>query len=200
VGFHGGFIYKNYELKGEIFMKIREFIEMYEKNPRIDIAKKLEVIPYIGIEYKRELARLVLDNCTSIVDGEIHIDSVERYLLFTISVIGMHTNLEFSYEEDSNDSSIDDYDALCKSGLLVKIIDTFKDDYASCQEVLNMMTTDRLQNNMTIEKKLYQFVDAIQGIFAGAVNNMVEKLEIDSLDGLLDENKLTQLYDLIGKR
>ena len=181
-------------------MKIREFIEMYEKNPRIDIAKKLEVVPYIGIEYKRELARLVLDNCTSVVDGEIHIDSVERYLLFTISVIGMHTNLEFFYEEGSDDSAIDGYDALCQSGLLVKIIDTFKDDYASCQEVLNMMTADRLQNNMTIEKKLYQFVDAIQEIFAGVVNDMIKKLDIDSMNQLLDQDKLAQLYDLIGKK
>lgn len=181
-------------------MKIREFIEMYEKNPRIDIAKKLEVVPYIGIEYKRELARLVLDNCTSVVDGEIHIDSVERYLLFTISVIGMHTNLEFSYEEDSDDSAIDGYDALCQSGLLVKIIDTFKDDYASCQEVLNMMTADRLQNNMTIEKKLYQFIDVIQEIFAGVVNDMIKKLDIDSMNQLLDQDKLAQLYDLIGKK
>lgn len=177
-------------------MKVQEFIEMYEKNPRIDIAKKLEVIPYIGIEYKRELARLVLDNCTSVVDGEIHVDSVERYLLFTISVIGMHTNLEFSYPEDSDGSSIYDYDLLCESGLLVKIIDTFKDDYASCQEILNMMTTDILQDNMTIEKKLYQFVDIIQEISTNGINKLVEKLDFDSLNGL-DQEKLTKLYSLL---
>lgn len=182
-------------------MKVKEFIEMYEKNPRIDIAKKLEVVPYIGIEYKRELANLVLDNCISIIDGEIHIDSVDRYLLFTISVIGMHTNLEFAYDETSDGSSIDDYDALCESGLLAKVIDTFKDDYASCQEILNMMTTDRLQNNMTIEKKIYKFVDAIQEILAGTVNNMVDKLDINSLKNLqLDQNKLTKLYDLISNK
>lgn len=180
-------------------MKINELVEMYEKNPRIDIAKKLEVVPYVGIEYKRELARLVLDNCTSVVDGEVHIDSVERYLLFTISVIGMHTNLEFSYGEDSTEGVVDNYDALCKSGLLVKIIDTFKDDYASCQEILNMMTADRLQDNMTIEKKLYQFLDAIQGILANSVNNLTEKLDLDSLSGL-DHDKLIQLYNLIGNK
>ena len=180
-------------------MKVIELVEMYEKNPRIDIAKKLEVIPYVSIEYKRELAKLVLDNCISIVDGEIHIDSVERYLLFTISVIGMHTNLEFSYEEDANGGVINDYDALCESGLLVKIIDTFKDDYASCQEILNMMTTDRLQGNMTIEKKIYQFLDAIQEIVANGVNNLTEKLDLDTLSGL-DQDKFMQLYNLIGNK
>lgn len=182
-------------------MRVNEFIEMYKKNSRIDVAKTLEVVPYIGIEYKRELARLVLDNCTSIIDGEIHVDSVERYLLFTISVIGMHTNLEFSYDEDSYNSSIYDYDALCESGLLVKIIDTFKDDYVSCQEILNMMTADRLQANMTIEKKLYKFVDAIQEIFAEAVDGMVDRLDIDSFGDLsLNHDKLIKLYDLIENK
>ena len=182
-------------------MKINELVKMYKKNPRIDLVKTLEVVPYIGIEYKRELARLVLDNCTSIIDGEIHIDSIERYMLFTISVISMHTNLEFSHDEDSDGNSINDYDMLCESGLLVKIIDTFKDDYATCQEILNMMTTDRLQNSVTIEKKLYMFLDAIQEIVENATNNMIEKLDIESLKDLsLDSNKLTQLYDLIGKK
>lgn len=182
-------------------MKVNEFIEMYEKNPRIDISKTLEVVPYIGIEYKRELARLVIDNCTSVVDGEIRIDSVERYLLFTISVIGMHTNLEFSYDEESDGNSIYDYDALCESGLIGKVIDTFKDDYASCQEILNMMTADMLQYNMTIEKKLYKFIDAIQEIFSNAVDGMVEKLDVDSLGNLqLNQDKLIKLYNLIGNK
>lgn len=177
-------------------MKVNEFIEMYEKNPRIDIAKMLEVVPYIGIEYKRELARLVLDNCATMVDGEIHIDSVERYLLFTISVIGMHTNLEFVDDENGADA-INDYDMLCESGLLVKIIDTFKDDYASCQEILNMMTTDLLQNSMTIEKKIHKVLDYIQEIFGNGVNNLIENLNLDSL-GDLDQEKLVKLYELIS--
>ena len=177
-------------------MKVNELVEMYEKNPRIDIAKQLEVEKYVSIDLKRKLAELVLDNCTEVVDGEIHIDSVERYILFTIAVIGMHTNLEFSYDEDSDYGCIDEYDELCKSGLIVKIIDTFKDDYASCQEILNMMTADRLQNNMTIEKKIYKFLDMIQEILSGATDSLVEKLDVDALKNL-DQNKLMQLYNYI---
>ena len=179
-------------------MKIKEFIEMYENNPRIDIAKKLEVVPYISIEYKRELAKLVLDNCTTMVNGEIHIDSVERYLLFTISVIGMHTNLEFVDEENDIDA-INCYDMLCESGLLVKVIDTFKDDYASCQEILNMMTSDALQNHMTIEKKINQTLDFIQEIFANGVDNLVENLDLDAL-GSIDQEKLVKLYEMFGAK
>lgn len=176
-------------------MKINELVEMYKKNPRIDLAKKLEVVPYVGVEYKRELARLVLDNCATFVDGEIHIDSVERYLLFTISVIGLHTNLEFSFDDEES-SVIDDYDALCESGLLVQIIDTFRDDYASCQEILNMMTADKLQDGMTIEKKIYQFLDSIAGALSDGVNNLTDKLNLDEL-GNIDQNTLTKLYSAI---
>lgn len=182
-------------------MKVNELVEMYEKNPRIDIAKHLEVEKYVGIAYKREMANLVLDNCITVVDGEVHIDSIERYILFTIAVIGMHTNLEFSYDEDSQFSSLDDYDMLCKSGLLVKIIDTFKDDYVSCQEILNMMTSDRLQNNMTIEKKLYQVLDIIQNKLSGAIDSLVDNLDPNILSSLeLDQDKLSQLYNLIGNK
>lgn len=180
-------------------MKISEFVEMYEQNPRIDIAKKLDVISYVSIASKREMSRLILDNCTTIVDGEVHIDSVERYILFTVAVISMHTNLEFSYDEDSEHSSIDDYDVLCKSGLLVKIIDTFKDDYASCQEILNMMTADRLQDNMTIEKKLYMFLDGIQEMLSGTVSNLTKNLDPSLLTDM-DQDKISWLYNLIGNK
>ena len=182
-------------------MKINELVAMYEKNPRIDIAKVVETRPYVGIEYKRHLAELVLDNCTSVVDGEIHIDSVERYILFTIAVIGIHTNLEFSTDEDSAVGSIDDYDELCRTGLLTKVIDTFKEDYLACQEILNMMTADLLQNHITIEKKIHQFIDSIQEILSGAVASAIDKLDIDGLDGFsMDQEKLMSIYNLFKNK
>lgn len=179
-------------------MTVKELVERYEKNNRIDIAKALEVKQYVGIELKRTMAQLVLDGCTTMVDNEIRINSVERYILFIISVISMHTNLEFSRKDDEEYSVIDDYDALCESGLLVKIIDTFKDDYASCQEILNMMTADRLQNNMTIEKKISKFLDGIQELLGGVVGDLVSKLNVDDLvENLpIDQSKLLNLFDL----
>lgn len=178
-------------------MKVQELVEKYNKNQRIDIAKLLEVQQYTSIELKRLMASLVLDECTTVVDGEVHIDSIEKYILFTISVIGMHTNLEFAHEDDEEYNVIDDYDLLCESGLLVKIIDTFKDDYMSCQEVLNMMTADRLQDNITIEKKIGKFLDGIQNILGEVVNKLADKMNIDDLmDNLpIDQNKLLELFN-----
>lgn len=187
-------------------MKVKELVEKYNKNQRIDISKEIESKQYVSIVTKREMASLILDNCTTIVDGEVHIDSLERYLLFTIAVISIHTNLEFldGDEDTDNDyapTAIDNYDALCESGLLAKIIDTFKDDYASCQEVLNMMTADRMQDNMTIEKKIGKFLDEIQDILGNTINNLSEKLNFDNILGNspIDQDKFIDLFNSIKK-
>ena len=120
----------------------------------------------------------------------------------------MHTNLEFIYLDDDNGENnvtwdaIADYDLLCESGLLLKIIDTFKTDYAACQEVLNMLAVDKMQDNMTIEKKIYKFVDWIENTLGGAVNTITEQLKLDDLvDGLpIDQSTLSNIYNLINKK
>lgn len=178
-------------------MRVQDFIKKYEQNERIDIAKTIETNPYIGIMNKRKIAELVLSNCMYEVDGEIRVDSVERYILFTIAVISAHTNLEFEYEDGL---VIEDYDALCRSGLLIKVIATFEDDYASCQEILNMMTADKLQESMTIEKKLYQFLDGIKYSLDSVLNDFVELLNLDSLKDLnLDKDALLRLSSLFNE-
>ena len=180
-------------------MRIQELVEKYNKNQRIDIAKTIETRQYVGFAFKEQMAKLVLNNCTTVVDGEIYIDSVARYILFTIAVIGMHTNLEFSHEEDEEYGAIHDYDMLCESGLLTKIIDTFKDDYASCQEILNMMTADRMQSNMTIEKKIGNLLDEIQDALKEGISNLTDKLNLDELAGNLldDQGNLLEFRNLI---
>ena len=182
-------------------MKVQELVTKYKANQRINLAKEIETKQYVGIAFKQKMAQLILDNCTTVVDGEVHIDSVERYILFTIAVISMHTNLEFVDKDDENYSATDDYDLLCESGLLVKIIDTFKDDYAACQEILNMMTSDKMQNNITIEKKIGNFLDGIQNVLDYAISGFLEQLNLNDLIGSLpiNQDKLLGLYNTLIK-
>ena len=77
-------------------MKIYELIEMCKKDKMLNLKKTLEVTEYIGIEYKKKIAELVLDECLIEVDGNLQVHSLDRYILFTIAVIGAHTNLEFN--------------------------------------------------------------------------------------------------------
>ena len=180
-------------------MKVQELVEKFEANQRIDIAKTIETKKYVGIAFKQKMAQLILDNCTTIVDGEVYIDSVTRYILFTISVISMHTNLEFADIDDDSHSAIDDYDLLCESGLLGKIIDTFRDDYASCQEILNMMTSDKMQEHMTIEKKINSLLDGIHDIISEVLGTVAGQLDVNELLDLfpVDQTKLLDFYNSI---
>lgn len=160
-------------------MKINELLEMYKKNQMINLKNVLEVEEYISTPLKRKMCDLVLDSCIEDVNGVLHIDSFDRYILFTIAVISMHTNLEFSLDADGV-TSIDEYDELNKIGLIDKIINTFKTDYEACKVMLDMLTTDRMKNQETLEKKIVQFLNGIaQDI--DSLNNLESKEDILNL-------------------
>lgn len=167
-------------------MKARELVGMYKKNKSIDLKSVLNVKKYIGVAYKQKIAELVLDASLEEVDGILQMNSFDRYLLFTIAVIEMHTDLEFSDENDEEHSSVDDYDALCEIGLLDKIIDTFKEDYNACQIVLDMMTSDRIKNHDNLQKKIYRFL-----------NNFISQLQ-GGIESLEDENVLNEFLEWLG--
>ena len=160
-------------------MKINELLEMHKKNQMINLKNVLEVEEYISTPLKRKMCDLVLDSCIEDVNGVLHIDSFDRYILFTIAVISMHTNLEFSIDADGV-TSIDEYDELNKIGLIDKIISTFKTDYEACKVMLDMLTNDRMKNQETLEKKIIQFLNGIaQDI--DSLNNLENKEDILNL-------------------
>lgn len=59
------------------------------------------------------------------------------------------------------------------------------------------MTADKMQGGMTIEKKIGNFLDGIQGALGDSLNKLVDKLNPDNLLGDLpvDQSKLLELYD-----
>ena len=162
-------------------MKINELLEMYKKNQMINLKNVLEVEEYISTPLKRKMCDLVLDSCIEDVNGVLHIDSFDRYILFTIAVISMHTNLEFSIDADGV-TSIDEYDELNKIGLIDKIISTFKTDYEACKVMLDMLTNDRMKNQETLEKKIIQFLNGIAQ-------------DIDSLNDLENKEDILNLLE-----
>ena len=164
-------------------MKINELLEMYKKNKMINLKNVLEVEEYISTPLKRKMCELVLDSCIEDNDGVLSFDSLDRYLLFTISVISMHTNLEFSID-DEGFTSIDEYDELNKVGLIEKIIATFEKDYEACKVMLDMLTNDRMKNQETLEKKIIKFLNKVQS----------ELGELDNLENNEDILKLLETF------
>ena len=191
-------------------MTIREFCNAYKaKNfmntkqgveERVEwIKKELGVIPYLPFAEKRELCKNVLDACCTKENGIVKVDSVTRYILFTISVISQYTKLEFNADEDYD--SLDEYDMLCESRLLNPILELIGDEYASCNNMLNMMMDDIIANNNTIEAvvgdvlgNLSDSLDNLIGVFA----EKVEEMELDLSQ--IDINQYKGLLDLLPKK
>jgi hypothetical protein len=191
---------------------IKEFCEAYKAkrfmntpqgvDERVEwIKKELGVKEYLPFAEKRELCKVVLDACCTKEDGLVKVDSVTRYIIFTLSVLSRYTTLEFSSGEDAEYDSLDEYDMLCESHLLDIIIAVLGDEYTACNNMLNMMMDDIMTNNNTVEAvlghalgKVSDSLDDLIGAFADKVGEM--KLDLSQID----INKYKGLLDLLPKK
>jgi hypothetical protein len=189
-------------------MKIMDFIKSFQNknivNTKVNpdavgqyIKRELEVKSYIPFAEKRELCEKVIDACNDKGEsGLIKVDSVSRYIVFTISVISKYTNLEFSSGEEDEFDSLDEYDMLCSNHLLNPILEVIGEEYAACNNMLNMMMEDVIANNNTVEAvigralgKVSDSIDDLIGVFADKVEEMnldLSQIDINKYKGLLE--------------
>lgn len=172
-------------------MKVMEFIETVKKNPNqaTAIYKKLIKTRYIPVLEKRQLAELVYSTSTDIENGVVKVDSLSKYLIFTLLMLTKYTELEFSVDEKgaATEEAIKEYDALCENGLLNPIIAEFQEDYARANEIMNYVFQDNLAVNNTVEAvvgkaatTLLNIVDDFANILSNKVNEM--NLDLENLD------------------
>ena len=189
-------------------MKVQNFIDDFKSSKVVNsqikpnavgeyIKKTLEVKDYVPFAEKRELCAQVLNACNTKDDsGLIKVDSVSRYIIFTLSIISKYTNLEFSSGEDEIDS-LDEYDMLCQANLLNPILDVIGAEYTTCNNKLNMMMEDIMTNNNTIENvvgavlgKLGDSIDDFITVISDKVESMnldLNQIDIDKYKGLIDQ-------------
>lgn len=191
-------------------MKIREFIENYKAKKFVitkngvdekieHLKKELEIKKYIPFADKRDICATVIDACCTKKDGLIKVDSVSRYIVFTISVISAYTTLEFSSDADYD--SLDEYDMLCEAGLLNPILALIGDEYSACNNLLNMMMEDVITNNNTVEAVLGHALDKVSDSVDNLISVFADKVEEMELDlSQIDFDKYKGLLDLIPKK
>ena len=194
-------------------MKIAEFIEGFKakkiQNTQIApnavneyIKKTLEVKDYLPFVEKRQLCARVLEACNTKDDsGLVKVDSVSRYIIFTISILSTYTNLEFSSDEDDEFDSLDEYDMLCQNDLLNPIFDVIGPEYATCNNLLNMMMADIIANNNTIENIVGTTTKKTLEIIDYFVKRLADKVESLNLDlSQIDTDKYKGILDLLPKK
>lgn len=166
------------------------------------LKEKLEIKDYLPFAEKRELCARVLETCnTRDNSGLVQVDSVSRYIIFTISILSTYTNLEFSSGEDAEFNSLDEYDMLCQANLLNPILDVIGEEYISCNNLLNMMMADIVANNNTVESVLGNALNKLLNIIDEFADILSEKAKGLNLDlNQIDINKYKWLIDLLTKK
>jgi hypothetical protein len=186
-------------------MKIREFIESAKKNPMhtSDVCKKIVKTKYIPVLEKRQLAELVYANSTEIENGVVKVDSLSKYLIFTMLMITRYTELEFSVDESgaATVEAIAEYDELCSNGLISPIIAEFAEDYARANEIMNYVFQDNLAVNNTVEavvgKAAGYLLNIVDG-FANVLANKVDEMNFDLSN--LDIDQVTKILNLLKNK
>lgn len=190
-------------------MTIREFCEAYKTKNFMNtqqgveeriawIKQKLGTREYVPFEEKQAIAQTVLASCATISDGVIAIDSIRKYMLFTMAMLSTYTNLE----SDEDASLSDSYDALCvcqvgDGTMLDAIIKTFEIEYSRCNDILNMMTADLLAEN-NIEKQVGKFLSNLSEKVNTLGDGLLDKLGDFNMDlSQLDIDKLMNMIEKV---
>ena len=188
---------------------IKEFKEKKIINTQISpnavsdyLKGKLEIKDYIPFAEKRELCANVLNSCNTKEDsGLVKVDSVSRYFVFTISIISKYTNLEFSSGEDTEFDSLDEYDMLCQADLLNPILEVIGEEYITCNNILNMMMSDIVANNNTVENVVAMVLGDLGESVDDFITVLSDKVESLNLDlNRIDINKYKGLIELFTRK
>lgn len=172
-------------------MKVSEFVNEYKNGKINDLREALDIRDYVPFGEKYELCASVLNVCndTDEKTGVVTIDSINRQITFTITVISTYTNLEFSLDESAEISSIDEYDMLEQNGLISAIIDLFDKEYTKCEDMLNTMQNDLLENSNTlhnivgnISKQLLDILEPLGDILKDKIGLLNFDLSQDNID------------------
>lgn len=183
-------------------MKIMEFIEVMNQSKnkalkaeqRQELAKKiLETKEYLSIKDKKQLVQDIVDECILYSDGVFKFDNIEKYICFTMRTIAAYTNLELS------DDIEDDYDMLCKYGLLATVVSTFSEEYDSVNLLLQMKCDYILSGN-TMEALFGRFLEGVSDkldVLTNVLSHKIAETDISNLMGDIDPEDVSKLLSFV---
>ena len=185
-------------------MKINQFIEDYKKNsknPTFNVAKLLNAKSYVPVLRKRQLAELVYQNSISVENGLVKVDSLTKYLIFSMLMISEYTDLEFTVDEKGKATAeaIAEYDALCEAGLVDVVIGCFATDYARANEILNYVFKDNLAVTNTVEAVFGNLGESVKKSLdniSESLKNKIENFDMDLSD--VDMSQFDNIVNLLG--
>lgn len=148
------------------------------------IKKALNVKAYLGIKQKKELVDSIINETIIYDNGLFKFNAIDQLIVYIMKSIEAYTNLELSNNLE------EDYDLLCSTGLLNKILRTFESEH---QEVLSLlqMQCDYILMDNSVTAKLNSTLDNINKF----VNKAAESIENIKPE---DIQKIAELIKISG--
>lgn len=169
-------------------MNVSDFLDRYEATTdKVSVFNELEIEHYLPFTVKRQMIENMLENILDDDNGIVTYDSMTKYILFTVGVIPMYTDLEFS----KGDAVYYEYDRMVTSGLLGLIYEEIEDDYRVSLEFFERRIEDVMRVANSFECRAVQSLHSIENSVNKAFENVdPRKIELVSDAITLYMNKL----------
>lgn len=168
---------------------VENFIKTFKINSKAkdktfnDFMSKHIVTKYIDITTKIFWCNNIAENTTHFEDGDVKIvkyDSVGRYLLFTMVLIKLYTDIDINFEDGKY---VKQYDQLNEAGIIDEIISMIPEkEYAEFNMILDMKVDDFANNEYSVAAILYNIK---QSLFMSS-NAIAEVLSSDKIKELIN--------------
>lgn len=129
------------------------------------LIKDLEIKSYLSIKDKKKLVDKIIEDTIMYDSGLFKFNGIDQYVSYNMRCVEAYTNLELS------DDLEEDYDVLCSTGLLQKILRTFESEYQAILSLLQMQCDYILLDN-SITAKLNETLNNVNKM----INNLATSI------------------------
>ena len=155
-------------------------IELANMANEKNLMELITVKGYVPFVQKQEMLLDVLESSIKVEDGYTMIDSLKEYFEFTLQVIELYTNIDFSKDQAMR---VAEYDVLCQSGLAKMLVSAIGDEYNDCLTFLKMLERDIDKRNCVKASvaRLAENIGVNLDLIIGILANKVKEIDIEKL-------------------
>lgn len=149
------------------------------------LKKELEVKSYLPIKDKKALVEDIVSETILYENGLFKFNEIDQFITLNMFAIRAYTNLELSSDIET------DYDLLCESGLMNKVLATFESEYKEVLSLLQMQCDYVLLDNSVTAQFNVLFEAAANAInkFSDSAGDMFKNIKPEDVMATLNKFK-----------
>lgn len=182
--------------KVEKRINIDNLIKEYNKRTSSKMKKEflktvIKIKPYVSYGAKLILADGII-NASCLKNGNVHIDSCKKYILYIYSLIKQYTNIDINEKE-----LLFQYDLLDQYGLVEEILELIPEkEIVTFKTILDMKQNDLMTNRYGTQAFISEQIDKVKTISPEVIKAFTPLLEtLNEKLNNLDENKIEKMIN-----